>query len=191
VYLGDTAGCWDCCKSALDTVQVAQSASGPWINATVTLNQSGTLRVTPVTPAVYTVLRYAAHTWPQCVILSASNFMPAPPALLNVTIPAPQLPERVARAGTARAHLLAQRSALIPVAAFGPKTWRSWRGQAIPRAGSGALLPTPPMGLNTWNAFHTNVDETLLQATADALVSLGLAALGYDYVNIDDVRALQ
>ncbi|CAI0468543.1 unnamed protein product [Linum tenue] len=45
---------------------------------------------------------------------------------------------------------------------------------------------TPPMGWNSWNHFQCNVDEDMVKSTADALVSTGLAALGYRYVNIDD-----
>ncbi|KAG6476925.1 hypothetical protein ZIOFF_066173 [Zingiber officinale] len=39
---------------------------------------------------------------------------------------------------------------------------------------------------NSWNFFACNIDETVIKETADALVSSGLAALGYNYVNIDD-----
>ncbi|KAJ6738119.1 ALPHA-GALACTOSIDASE/ALPHA-N-ACETYLGALACTOSAMINIDASE [Salix koriyanagi] len=45
---------------------------------------------------------------------------------------------------------------------------------------------TPPMGWNSWNHFQCNIDERTIKTTADALVSSGLAALGYKYVNIDD-----
>uniref|UniRef100_A0A2P2NIB7 Alpha-galactosidase n=1 Tax=Rhizophora mucronata TaxID=61149 RepID=A0A2P2NIB7_RHIMU len=45
---------------------------------------------------------------------------------------------------------------------------------------------TPQMGWNTWNRFHCNINETLIRETADALVSSGLAAVGYKYVNLDD-----
>ncbi|PKI77563.1 hypothetical protein CRG98_002017 [Punica granatum] len=48
---------------------------------------------------------------------------------------------------------------------------------------------TPPMGWNSWNHFFCNIDERTVKATADALVSTGLAALGYKYVNIDDCWA--
>ncbi|CAN0908997.1 Alpha-galactosidase 1 [Linum grandiflorum] len=48
---------------------------------------------------------------------------------------------------------------------------------------------TPPMGWNSWNHFHCNISETTIKATADALVSSGLARLGYTYVNIDDCWA--
>ncbi|KAG2687502.1 hypothetical protein I3843_09G054600 [Carya illinoinensis] len=45
---------------------------------------------------------------------------------------------------------------------------------------------TPPMGWNSWNHFQCDIDERTVKSTADALVSTGLAALGYKYVNIDD-----
>ncbi|KAK9159270.1 hypothetical protein Scep_005844 [Stephania cephalantha] len=48
------------------------------------------------------------------------------------------------------------------------------------------LARTPQMGWNSWNFFACNIKETLIKETADALVSTGLAALGYKYVNIDD-----
>ncbi|XP_078162156.1 alpha-galactosidase-like [Carex rostrata] len=51
------------------------------------------------------------------------------------------------------------------------------------------LGATPPMGWNSWNHFFCNIDETIIKDTADALVSTGLAELGYKYVNIDDCWA--
>ncbi|KAK4595371.1 hypothetical protein RGQ29_013718, partial [Quercus rubra] len=48
---------------------------------------------------------------------------------------------------------------------------------------------TPPMGWNSWNHFNCKVDEKVIKETADALVSTGLAKLGYIYVNIDDCWA--
>ncbi|RAL49166.1 hypothetical protein DM860_017196 [Cuscuta australis] len=48
---------------------------------------------------------------------------------------------------------------------------------------------TPPMGWNSWNHFACDVDEKIIKAAADALVSTGLAKLGYRYVNIDDCWA--
>ncbi|MEO7992243.1 MAG: glycoside hydrolase family 27 protein [Chryseolinea sp.] len=48
------------------------------------------------------------------------------------------------------------------------------------------LARTPPMGWNTWNKFACNVDETLIRASADAMVSSGLRDAGYVYVVIDD-----
>ncbi|XP_060675736.1 alpha-galactosidase 3 [Ziziphus jujuba] len=48
------------------------------------------------------------------------------------------------------------------------------------------LARTPQMGWNSWNFFACNINETVIKETADALVSTGLAELGYVYVNIDD-----
>lgn len=45
---------------------------------------------------------------------------------------------------------------------------------------------TPPMGWNSWNHFHCDIDETLIQQTAQAMVDLGLDRLGYQYINLDD-----
>ncbi|GJP34363.1 hypothetical protein CLOM_g18814 [Closterium sp. NIES-68] len=45
---------------------------------------------------------------------------------------------------------------------------------------------TPPLGWNSWNHFQCNVTEDIVRTQADKLVSSGLAALGYIYVNIDD-----
>ncbi|KAI8911061.1 alpha-galactosidase-like protein [Gorgonomyces haynaldii] len=45
---------------------------------------------------------------------------------------------------------------------------------------------TPPMGFNTWNRFKCSYNETTIMQTADELVNLGLAQLGYTYVNLDD-----
>ncbi|KAJ3682252.1 hypothetical protein LUZ60_014825 [Juncus effusus] len=53
------------------------------------------------------------------------------------------------------------------------------------------LAGTPPMGWNSWNHFSCDIDEDIIKETADALVSTGLAELGYEYVNIDDCWAEQ
>jgi alpha-galactosidase len=48
------------------------------------------------------------------------------------------------------------------------------------------LARTPQMGWNDWNAYGCNVNEQLVEQTADAMVANGMKAAGYDYVNIDD-----
>ena len=45
---------------------------------------------------------------------------------------------------------------------------------------------TPPMGWNSWNHFGCKINEQLIKQTADVLVSSGLAAKGYKFVNLDD-----
>ena len=44
----------------------------------------------------------------------------------------------------------------------------------------------PPMGWNSWNHFAEKVTDADVRATADALVSSGMRATGYIYVNVDD-----
>ena len=48
------------------------------------------------------------------------------------------------------------------------------------------LAATPPMGWNSWNHFAGKVSDADVRAAADALVSNGMRAAGYIYVNIDD-----
>jgi hypothetical protein len=45
---------------------------------------------------------------------------------------------------------------------------------------------TPMMGWSSWNANRININESLIKATADSVVSLGLKDAGYTWVNTDD-----
>src|SRR5690242_21386606 len=54
------------------------------------------------------------------------------------------------------------------------------------RALSNGLALTPPMGWNDWNAFGCGVSESLVEQTAQYMVTSGMKAAGYQYVNIDD-----
>ena len=51
---------------------------------------------------------------------------------------------------------------------------------------SSIIAATPPMGWNSWNTFQQSISESLIKATTDAMVSSGMQAVGYQYVNIDD-----
>jgi len=53
-------------------------------------------------------------------------------------------------------------------------------------AGEHKLAQTPPLGWNSWNVYAGQIDDAKVRATADAMVASGLAAQGYQYVNIDD-----
>jgi alpha-galactosidase len=44
----------------------------------------------------------------------------------------------------------------------------------------------PYMGWSSWSFYRNHPTEAIVKAQADALVSNGLSALGYRYVNIDD-----
>jgi hypothetical protein len=47
-------------------------------------------------------------------------------------------------------------------------------------------VTTPPMGWASWNSFAAQISFDVIKKQADALVSSGLAAAGYSYVNIDE-----
>lgn len=44
----------------------------------------------------------------------------------------------------------------------------------------------PPMGWNTWNRYYCDIDQTVIYTNTDQIKKLGLAELGYIYVNVDD-----
>jgi alpha-galactosidase len=48
------------------------------------------------------------------------------------------------------------------------------------------LARTPPMGWNSWNHFGRGINETLIRQTADAMMSSGMKAVGYQYINLDN-----
>ncbi|KAF2099886.1 putative alpha-galactosidase [Rhizodiscina lignyota] len=49
-----------------------------------------------------------------------------------------------------------------------------------------SILPTPPMGFNNWARFECGLNQSLFVETADAMVSKGLLAAGYDRIHLDD-----
>jgi alpha-galactosidase len=60
-------------------------------------------------------------------------------------------------------------------------------GYAHPvNAQNSGLARTPPMGWNSWNHFECKVSDAIIRAQADAMVSSGMKAAGYEYINIDD-----
>ena len=54
------------------------------------------------------------------------------------------------------------------------------------RASYNGLALTPPMGWNDWYQYRCSITEDDVLANAKALVSTGLAKLGYNYLNLDD-----
>ena len=64
-------------------------------------------------------------------------------------------------------------------------SWLSMPGQRAFALNNGLAL-TPPMGWNSWNKFGCSVSETIVKQEADAMVSSGMAAAGYQYINLDD-----
>lgn len=54
------------------------------------------------------------------------------------------------------------------------------------RAASVKLAATPPMGWNTWYAFGCKPSDSIVRGQVEALISEGLKAAGYEYINLDD-----
>ena len=63
------------------------------------------------------------------------------------------------------------------------------RQREAPAAVNAGPAATPPMGWNDWYTFFCDVNEKLVEQTADAMVSSGMRDAGYDYVNLDDCWA--
>ena len=54
-----------------------------------------------------------------------------------------------------------------------------------------AILPAtaqdgPTMGWSSWNTYGVNINDALIRRQADAMVSKGLKAVGFNHINIDD-----
>src|SRR5689334_7602825 len=49
------------------------------------------------------------------------------------------------------------------------------------------LAATPPMGWMSWNQFGPEVSDPLVREMADAMVTSGMKAAGYEYLCIDDL----
>lgn len=54
----------------------------------------------------------------------------------------------------------------------------------------GVLSPLPPMGFNNWARYMGGLNESLFINTAEAMLSNGLLAAGYNRLNLDDEWSL-
>ena len=57
---------------------------------------------------------------------------------------------------------------------------------AVMSATTATAQDGPTMGWSSWNTFDLNISESIIKGQADAMVSKGLFAVGYDHINIDD-----
>ncbi len=80
-------------------------------------------------------------------------------------------------------HLTARHATAAEVAANWPERIPVPALHPVPANG---LARTPPMGWNSWNHFAGKIDDKTVREIADAMVSNGMKAAGYVYVNIDD-----
>ncbi|NEB05085.1 ricin-type beta-trefoil lectin domain protein [Streptomyces sp. SID13726] len=89
-------------------------------------------------------------------------------------------------------------TARLLAVALGLSGWAALAGQSpSPSASTLAAEPAavsttqigvtpPPMGWASWNSFASSIDSDVIEQQTDALVSSGMAAAGYRYVNLDD-----
>jgi alpha-galactosidase len=85
------------------------------------------------------------------------------------------------RGGTPPEEIVAVRA---PAGAGGPPA--KIPPPALHKVPYNGLAKTPPMGWNSWNKFAGRVTAEDVKSMADAIVSSGMKAAGYIYVNIDD-----
>lgn len=52
------------------------------------------------------------------------------------------------------------------------------------------LAIKPQMGWNTWNKYGCTINENIIVSAAEALISNGFKAVGYEYVIVDDCWSL-
>jgi alpha-galactosidase len=97
----------------------------------------------------------------------------------------------LAAAAAPRAPAAAARAPAARLAAYGDVPAHAAGTTAVSTTAAAAgsyngLALTPPMGWNDWYQYQCGVTQADVLANAEALVSSGLAKLGYDYVNLDD-----
>lgn len=72
----------------------------------------------------------------------------------------------------------------VTLAVKGPKG--STTRKLVIVGGQHKLALTPPLGWSAWNVWGGTVDDQKIRQAADWMVKSGLAAHGYQYINIDD-----
>ena len=196
LVLRPTLKCIECCHletagKPSDMMQIGLSnttvpADG-WVNASVVMGDSGVITVKATLPTSAALsgsplfVRYAASDYPECVVAKQQGRLPAGPFLAPVATGHAEFFEK-ARPASIRGPFRAAR----------PEPEERSHGDAArvvaggPQELSSSLSHLPPMGFNSWNRFHCDIDEQIIRATADALVSTGLAAAGFRYINLDD-----
>jgi alpha-galactosidase len=104
-----------------------------------------------------------------------------------LTFSAPHLPDGLmldAGTGIITGSLQKAGTTAVELTVRGPRG--SARRSLTIVGGEHKLALTPPMGWNSWNVWAGAVDAEKVRQAADWMVKSGLAAHGYQYVNIDD-----
>lgn len=88
------------------------------------------------------------------------------------------------RTGIISGSINAEGKTAVALTVTGPKGRAT--GTLTIVGGKDALALTPPLGWNSWNVWGATVDDAKVRAAADGMVTSGLAAQGYAFINIDD-----
>jgi hypothetical protein len=59
-------------------------------------------------------------------------------------------------------------------------------GASLPVSSQNSAPASPLMGWASWNQYGVNINDSIIKAQADAMVSSGLSGVGFNYLNIDD-----
>ncbi|MEU0214794.1 RICIN domain-containing protein [Streptomyces sp. NPDC006265] len=90
-------------------------------------------------------------------------------------------------AGRVTARALALALALAGLAALdGHESSAPLAAEPVAVSTTQTGVTPPPMGWASWNSFASSIDHNVIKQQTDALVSSGMAAAGYQYVNLDD-----
>jgi alpha-galactosidase len=89
-----------------------------------------------------------------------------------------------ARSGIISGRLAAAGNYNVDVTVSGPAGKATRRLSIV--CGDGKIALTPPMGWNAWNIWGEQVTAQNIRDAADAMISSGLAAHGFQYIVIDD-----
>ena len=131
----------------------------------------------------------------------------APPAPAGAREPPLDHPRRAAEAAVEEAAVAAAQQPALPARAGAGAAPGKAAGEEDPavQLAAAAMQPAavvppaapasaarrrtnsgPPMGWASWNSFAAKINYNVIKAQADAMVSSGLKAAGYQYVNIDE-----
>jgi alpha-galactosidase len=174
--------------------------SADWGGAVIYLGQGGEARPRVVDPPIDPP-RPIASSRPSTTTINEPRIVgatPGRPLLFRIpaagdgplTFSAENLPPGVtldARTGIINGSLKAAGKTVVSLTVVGPNGTATSALTIV--GGDSALALTPPLGWNSWNVWGGAVDAEKVRAAADAMVSSGLAAQGYQFINIDDAWA--
>lgn len=183
--------------ATIDANDGTQGDSAEWAGAVITMapGRQEQPRVVRPEPGAPPAIASSRSSVPQLNYPRITGATPGRPFLFRIpaagdgplTFSATNLPaglELNTQTGIITGSLKQAGRTVVHVTVAGPKGKTA--GDITIVGGPDALALTPPLGWNSWNIWAAKVDDAKVRAAADAIVSSGLAAQGFTYVNIDD-----